>query len=218
LSFPAGSEPNRSRTGHARCGGDGSNTTRSYVFDITLNLLNVLTHYVRPRVATHARSTTAAPSHPRLRLALRLSPPRPTGSRTTRGTTTDGSHVHGCSVDGLGPRLYPCGIATTVLHRRSPSWPLNPGGSDPVRSSPPVMKDGYAPRTSPYPPGLSWRRFKRRNIGTDFSRRPSRLAHQARSLRQCKAVLTLSRLLPPSPPTRGSGCLQLHPTATAARP
>src|SRR5664280_293801 len=80
------------------------------------------------------------------------------------------------------------------------------------------MKDEYAPRTSPYPPGLSWPKIKRRNNVTDFSRRPSRLAHRARSLRQCKAVPTLSRLLPPSPPTRGSGCLQLHPTATAARP
>ena len=30
------------------------------------------------------------------------------------------------------------------------------------------------------------------------------------------AVPTLSRLLPPSPATPGSGCLQLHPTATTA--
>ena len=26
-----------------------------------------------------------------------------------------------------------------------------------------MMRGGYAPRTSPYPPGLSWRCFKRRN-------------------------------------------------------
>jgi len=28
------------------------------------------------------------------------------------GTHAGGSHVHCCSVDGLGTRLYPCGIAT----------------------------------------------------------------------------------------------------------
>jgi hypothetical protein len=30
------------------------------------------------------------------------------------GTNTDGSHVHCCSVNGLGIRLYPCGIATAT--------------------------------------------------------------------------------------------------------
>jgi hypothetical protein len=52
--------------------------------------------------------------------------------------------------------------------------------------------------------------------GARFSRIPSRLAHRARPIRQCRDDATLSRLLPPSPPTRGSGCLQLHPTATTA--
>ena len=33
LSFSTGFAPDRSGTGHARCGRDGSNTTRSYVFD-----------------------------------------------------------------------------------------------------------------------------------------------------------------------------------------
>jgi hypothetical protein len=37
-------------------------------------------------------------------------PPALDGSGT-RGTITDGSHVHCCSVDGLGLRLCPCGIA-----------------------------------------------------------------------------------------------------------
>ena len=46
-----------------------------------------------------------------------------------------------------------------------------------------MMRGGYAPRTSPYPPGLSWRCFKRRN-DTGFSRIPSRLAHRARPIRQ----------------------------------
>ena len=34
--------------------------------------------------------------------------------RRRRGTDTDGSHVHCCPVDGLGTRLYPCGIATAT--------------------------------------------------------------------------------------------------------
>ena len=77
------------------------------------------------------------------------------------------------------------------------------------------MKDGYAPLTSPHPPDWSWRSVKRRN-DTGFSRIPSRLAHRARPIRQCSADPTSSRLLPPSPATPGSGCLQLHPTATTA--
>src|SRR6266700_1272296 len=62
---------------------------------------------------------------------------------------------------------------------------------------------------------LSWRKIKRRNVA-GFSRIPSRLAHRARPIRQYWADATLSRLLPPSPPTRGLGCLQLYPTATTA--
>jgi IS4 transposase len=77
------------------------------------------------------------------------------------------------------------------------------------------VTDGYAPLTSPHPPDWSWRSVKRRN-DTGFSRIPSRLAHRARPIRQCSADPTSSRLLPPSPATPGSGCLQLHPTATTA--
>jgi hypothetical protein len=77
------------------------------------------------------------------------------------------------------------------------------------------MKDGYAPLTSPHPPDWSWRSVKRRN-DTGFSRIPSRLAHRARPIRQCSADPTSSRLLPPSPATPGSGCLQLRPAATTA--
>ena len=59
--------------------------------------------------------------------------------------------------------------------------------------------------------------MKRRN-STGSSRVPSRFAHRARPVRQYPADATSSRLLPPSPPTRGSGFLQLHPaTATARR-
>ena len=32
-------------------------------------------------------------------------------------------------------------------------WPPNPDWTDPVRSSPPVMKDEDAPHTNPHPPG-----------------------------------------------------------------
>ena len=78
-----------------------------------------------------------------------------------------------------------------------------------------MMRGGYAPRTSPYPPGLSWRCFKRRN-DTGSSRIPSRLAHRARPIRQYQADTTSSRLLPPSPAIPGSGCLQLQPAAATA--
>src|ERR1035437_8944352 len=40
---------------------------------------------------------------------------------------------------------------------------------------------------------------------------PSRFAHRARPIRQYPADATSSRLLPPSPPTRGLGFLQLQP-------
>jgi hypothetical protein len=53
--------------------------------------------------------------------------------------------------------------------------------------------------------------------GARFSRIPSRLAHHARPIRQYRTDATLSRLLPPSPATPGSGCLQLHPAAATAR-
>jgi len=42
----------------------------------------------------------------------------------TRGTVTDGSHVHCCSVDGLGIRLCPCGLANGYavdIHRGLPT-------------------------------------------------------------------------------------------------
>jgi hypothetical protein len=99
------------------------------------------------------------------------------------------------------------GLGTMASHPRL----LRPG-----QEFPPVMRDGDAPLPSPYPPDLSWFHFKRRNV-TGSSRIPSRLAHHARPVRQCRADVTLSRLLPPSPPIHGSGCLQLHPAAATAR-
>jgi hypothetical protein len=49
------------------------------------------------------------------------------------------------------------------------------------------------------------------------SRMPSRLAHRARSVRQYRTAPALSRLLPPSPPSRGSGCRPLYPATTMAK-
>jgi len=51
---------------------------------------------------------------------------------------------------------------------------------------------------------------------TGSSRIPSRLAHRARPVRQFRTDATLSRLLPPSPATPGSGFLQLQSAATTA--
>jgi len=58
----------------------------------------------------------------------------------------------------------------------------------------------------------------KRLYNTSSSRTPSRLAHQARPIRQCWADLTLSRLLPPSPASPGSGCRQLHRPSTTGQP
>jgi hypothetical protein len=58
----------------------------------------------------------------------------------------------------------------------------------------------------------------KRLYNTGSSRAPSRLAHQARPIRQCWADLPLSRLLPPSPTSPGSGCRQLHWLATTSQP
>src|SRR5713226_7554821 len=100
---------------------------------------------------SRARSTTAAPPHPRLQPASRLSGPRILDGYRT-GTDTDGSHVHCCPVDGLGTRLYPCGFAAATAVGNSPR-PPGPGPEYPARSSPLVMKSGCAPPSSPNPPG-----------------------------------------------------------------
>ena len=114
---------------------------------------------------------------------------------------------------GEAPSSTPA--ASPRLRRRPSPWPPSPDFRDPARSSPPEMRDGCAPQTSPDPPGSSWRRVKRRN-NTGFSRIPSRLAHHARPIRQSWTDVTLSRLLPPSPATPGSGFLQLQSAATTA--
>src|SRR5215472_224643 len=140
--------------------------------------------------------------------------PPPPLARAGPGTAASGSHVHCCPVSGPGTRLCPCGIATATPQPftvASHPRPPKPGPEFPA----PQWGGGCAPRTSPYPPDLSWRQFKRRN-DTGSSRIPSRLAHRARPIRQCQADTASSGLLPPSPPTRGSGCPQLHPAAATA--
>ena len=92
-----------------------------------------------------------------------------------------GSSGRARALAGEVPGFTPA--ASPRLRRRHSPWPPTPGCVDPDRSSPPVMRGGYAPRTSPYPPGLSWRCFKRRN-DTGFPCIPSRLAHRARPVRQ----------------------------------
>jgi hypothetical protein len=163
-----------------------------------------------PRSKYYGGSVPSAPS-----AGVAPIPAQPAGRRPWRGTHADGSRVHCRPVNGLGTQLCPCGIATATAAANSP-WPPDPGSGNPARSSPPIMRSGCAPPSSPYPPDLSWRSFKRRNAA-GFSRIPSRLAHRARPVRQYRADATLSRLLPPSPATPGSGCLQLHPTAATAR-
>src|SRR6266536_953903 len=51
LELPVSSAPDRSGTGHARHGGDRSNTNPELRLRHTSNLHNELTHHVRPHVA-----------------------------------------------------------------------------------------------------------------------------------------------------------------------
>src|SRR5262249_54594848 len=79
----------------------------------TLPPFPMCTGFPRPGVLRRLRPTRAfgrPRTHPR-------TPPRRDG---TQGTHADGSHVHCRPVDGLGPRLSPCGIATVTpqpIHR-----------------------------------------------------------------------------------------------------
>src|ERR1019366_7749771 len=47
---------------------------------------------------------------------------------------------------------------------------------------------------------------------------PSRLAHRARPIRQCRDDATSARLLPPSPPAQGLGCHQRRPATMKTEP
>jgi len=75
-------------------------------------------------------------------------------------------------------------------------------------------------RTATQPPSTGFRagQMMKGRYDTGSSRTPSRLAHQARPIRQYWADLTSSRLLPPSPASPESGCRQLHRPATTGQP
>jgi len=158
---------------------------------------------------SRALSTTAAP--PRPRPSAGIAPiPAPALARTKTGN---------------GHRRFPRSLSPGQ-RARHPALPLRPrhGYAAVLRRGLPSQasktrtgvsrpgRGGYAPPPSPYPPDLSWFCMKRCN-STGSSRIPSRLAHRARPVRQYQADATSSRLLPPSPATPGSGCLQLHPAA-----
>src|SRR5664279_2573012 len=134
-----------------------------------------------------ARSTTAAPPHPRPWPASRPS--------TTPASWLDAGAVERPSVvptftavrsTSEAPGSTPA--ASPWLRRRPSPWPPHPSEQYRARSSPPRTAGGCAPRTSPYPPGWSWRCFKRRK-DTGSLRIPSRLAHRARPFRQYRTCL-----------------------------
>ena len=156
-----------------------------------------------------ARSTTAAPPHPRLRPASRLSTTPISWTDTGPGTDTGGSHVHCCPVDGLGTRLYPCGFATATAVDNSP-WPPGPDPEYPARSSPPVMKRRVRTAIQPESTGLELARGSR-GVTT-----PVPCVYLPVSLTapgpsgSTGTDATLSRLLPSSPATPG---LRLPPAS-----
>ena len=95
--------------------------------------------------------------------------------------------------------------ATSCRNSRPPRRPAAQAASS---FTPPLRRPGD--RGLPPPFGQSAPR------GARSSRIPSRLAHRARPIRQYWDDATLSRLLPSSPVTPGSDCLQLYPAATTA--
>ena len=88
--------------------------------------------------------------------------------------------------------------------------------SDPHHAHARRQKDRVRTAHQPASTGLELVTISR-GLNTGSLRMPSRLAHRARPIRQYWADPTLSRLLPPSPTSSGSGCRQLHPTATTAK-
>ena len=101
-----------------------------------------------------------------------------------------------------------------AVRRGLPRWP--PGRRLHTTRESPASRRAWTPRPGPYPPGLSRRISEALHAGS--SRTPSRLARPARAIWQSQPVRPLSRLLPPSPASPGSGCRQLHhPAATRRR-
>ena len=139
-------------------------------------------------------------------------PPPVPGRGAAPGNTRGGLPRSLHPINGPGTRLCPCGIATATPQTFTVA--SGPGCTDPARSSPPVIRGGCAPPTSPNPPGLSWRDIKRRNrsrfLTYTFPSRSPRPAHPAVPGRRDS-----SRLLPPSrrPPGRAASA---HPAAKTA--
>ena len=122
---------------------------------------------------------------------------------------TGGSRVHCCPISGLGTRLCPCGLAmATPQTFAMASHPrlLRPGQEFPARN------EGRE-RTATQPVSTGFELVPTsRGVTTPVSRvYSSRLAHHARPVRQYQADVTLSRLLPPSPPIHGSAASSFVP-------
>ena len=136
--------------------------------------------------------------------------PESTGFRAgirSRGVTQPISHVYlPVSLTAPAPSGSP---GTTRLCRGCSRPPRRPADQAASCFTPPLRRQGD--RGLPPPFGQTAPR------GARSLRIPSRLAHHAQPIRQYQANVTLSRLLPPSPATPGSGCLQLHPAAATAR-
>jgi hypothetical protein len=179
------SRPTRPRTQH---GGSAANRCVSSV----------------PMMIRHRGSTTstgapptsmASPSTATTYRGLRHRPDSPAGDqqrtyargrRRRGGPQRPAASLPLCAARGLRSTSEAPGYtpAASPRLRRRPFTvaPLTRTLQTRARSSPPVMRSGCAPRTSPYLLGWSWRTIKRRN-NTGFSRIPSRLAHRARSIR-----------------------------------
>lgn len=92
MSVPAGSAPDRSGTGHARCGGDRSSTTWSYVFDTrrtsstrSLTSCDLASQYLPKEWAAPARSSNPSPDPGPITVA----PGPQTSDQATPHTTPD---------------------------------------------------------------------------------------------------------------------------------
>jgi len=163
---------------------------------------------------------------PRLGVLRRLRPTRAFGRRHTyprpatlarvkrRGTHADGSHVHCCPVNGLGTRLYPAAsprLLPQAIHRGLRTQALNTCPEFPARHEGQV-RTAIQPEST----GLELARGSR-GVTTPVPRvylpsRSPRPAHPAVPSRR-----DFVEAAPVSPVTPGSDCLQLHPTAAAAK-
>lgn len=97
------------------------------------------------------RTTTAPPPHPRLVSGRRACLPDIAGCGA-RQAKRDGSHVHCCPFETGGRQLCPCGIVTATPQTFTVTSPPRP--TNRRESSPPEMRGGCAPQSSPDPPSF----------------------------------------------------------------